>query len=193
MDDRQLSRKEFEAALFSGEEWKDISERWRAFSDRLCTEIQRLRPDLEAERNRNRSLWEENKRLTYALKESQAAAELAVRRVTEENERLRDAITGARHADDCGHWKNICSVCHESHNHDLPYPPKPNCPEPFEWLDGPCNCFKRAIFGSPEPAPHVENATGKPKVACIKCGDTGWLTGPGHDGEACECNQIKAV
>ncbi len=35
---------------------------------------------------------------------------------------------------------------------------------------------------------HVETATGKPAVACIKCGNTGWLTGPGHDGEACECN-----
>ena len=35
----------------------------------------------------------ENRRLTDALKESQASAELAVRRLAEENERLRDALT----------------------------------------------------------------------------------------------------
>lgn len=41
-----------------------------------------------------------------------------------------------------------------------------------------------------KPAEHVESATGKPAIACIKCGNTGWLNGPGQDGEACDCNEI---
>jgi hypothetical protein len=107
----------------------------------------------------------ENKRLTDALKESQSSAELAVRRVTEENERLREALTEAPHANGCDSHKPICVDC------GRPAGKLGACHGKGEVVNGrvlegaqyseytyphPCNCFKRALSGSPEPAPHED-------------------------------------
>jgi hypothetical protein len=122
-DGLSVARDELCDALKDRVRERDEAIRAHGYEQTIAVQIQK---DIEAEQNRNRSLWEENRRLTDALKESQAAAELAVRRVVEENERLRDALEGAPHANGC------------NSEYLPPYP---------------CNCFKRALSGSPERPP----------------------------------------